>query len=143
MSVFLLLLRPSLRRSGKSQDNSGIPPGIQRLAYAGKNLDDPDRKLKKFGIAYWHSKFPDWCEGPADCVFFLARTPVGGLTRCPSFTRASSLNRFFPKSAGQLSSDAFCEKGRRAAAQGERVTLLHYQHSVSSVVKSDVCAVFT
>lgn len=131
---------PFLSGSGKSQDKSGIPPGIQRLAYAGKNLDDPDRKLKKFGIIYWHSKFPDWCERPAECVLFLARSPpVGGIKIDP---RASLLNPFLPGSAGQLSLDAFYENGRRAAAPGERATLLHHQHSVFSVVKSDVCAVF-
>merc|ERR1711933_568131 len=38
----------------------GIIPGMQKLAYAGKKLDDPKRTLEHYGIAYWHAKFPSW-----------------------------------------------------------------------------------
>ncbi|WZN58590.1 ubiquitin-like domain-containing protein [Chloropicon roscoffensis] len=42
------------------KEKGGIIPGMQKLAYAGKKLDDPKRTLEHYGIAYWHAKFPDW-----------------------------------------------------------------------------------
>jgi hypothetical protein len=42
------------------KEKGGIIPGMQKLAYAGKKLDDPKRTLEHYGIAYWHKKFPDW-----------------------------------------------------------------------------------
>mmetsp|Transcript_6266 Transcript_6266/g.15877 ORF Transcript_6266/g.15877 Transcript_6266/m.15877 type:complete len:101 (+) Transcript_6266:498-800(+) len=42
------------------KEKGGILPGLQRLAYAGKKLDDPKRTLEHYGIAYWHKKFPHW-----------------------------------------------------------------------------------
>ncbi|KAK2079390.1 hypothetical protein QBZ16_003081 [Prototheca wickerhamii] len=42
------------------RDKSGIIPALQKLSYAGKNLDDPQRTLAHYGVAYWHSKFPHW-----------------------------------------------------------------------------------
>ncbi|GAB4820460.1 hypothetical protein N2152v2_007506 [Parachlorella kessleri] len=41
-------------------DKSGIIPGLQRLSYAGKHLDDPQRTLEHYGVAYWHKSFPHW-----------------------------------------------------------------------------------
>ncbi|KAI3435551.1 hypothetical protein D9Q98_001616 [Chlorella vulgaris] len=42
------------------RDKGGIIPGLQQLAYAGKNMDDSQRTLEHYGIAYWHAKFPHW-----------------------------------------------------------------------------------
>lgn len=42
------------------RDKGGIIPGLQKLAYAGKHMDDPKRTLQHYGIEYWHAKFPDW-----------------------------------------------------------------------------------
>merc|ERR1711959_666978 len=42
------------------KDKGGIIPGMQKLAYAGKKLDDPKRTLEHYGVSYWHKKFPDW-----------------------------------------------------------------------------------
>jgi len=33
---------------------------MQKLAYAGKKLDDSKRTLEHYGVAYWQKKFPDW-----------------------------------------------------------------------------------
>lgn len=41
-------------------DQGGIIPALQRFAYAGKNLEDSQRTLEQYGIAYWHKKFPNW-----------------------------------------------------------------------------------
>lgn len=30
------------------------------LGCAGKHLDDAQRTLGQYGVAYWHRKFPDW-----------------------------------------------------------------------------------
>ena len=38
----------------------GIPPALQRLSYAGKPLDDAQRHLSHYGVAYWHARFPHW-----------------------------------------------------------------------------------
>ncbi|KAF6264124.1 hypothetical protein COO60DRAFT_1634562 [Scenedesmus sp. NREL 46B-D3] len=40
--------------------HSGGPFAITRLSYAGKHLDDAQRTLEQYGIAYWHRKFPHW-----------------------------------------------------------------------------------
>jgi hypothetical protein len=37
-----------------------VLPGLQRLSYAGKRLDDAQRTLEHYGIAYWHARFPHW-----------------------------------------------------------------------------------
>jgi hypothetical protein len=42
------------------QDAGGVLPALQRLSYAGKHLDDAQRTLEQYGIAYWHAKFPHW-----------------------------------------------------------------------------------
>merc|ERR1712037_110396 len=42
------------------KDKGGIIPGMQKLAYAGKKLDDPKRTLEHYGVSYWHKNFPDW-----------------------------------------------------------------------------------
>jgi hypothetical protein len=42
------------------QDVSGIIPALQKFSYAGKNLDDSQRTLEQYGIAYWNKKFPAW-----------------------------------------------------------------------------------
>jgi len=41
-------------------DRCGVLPGLQKLAYAGKNMEDPARTLEHYGVKYWHAKFPDW-----------------------------------------------------------------------------------
>lgn len=38
----------------------GVIPALQRLSYAGKDLEDSQRTLEHYGIAYWHKKFPHW-----------------------------------------------------------------------------------
>lgn len=35
-------------------------PALQRLSYAGKRLDDAQRTLEQYGVAYWHARFPQW-----------------------------------------------------------------------------------
>lgn len=42
------------------RDIGGILPALQRLSYAGKHLDDPQRTLEHYGVGYWHKKFPHW-----------------------------------------------------------------------------------
>lgn len=34
----------------------GILPGVQKLAYAGKNFEDANRTLEHYGVAYWSKK---------------------------------------------------------------------------------------
>jgi hypothetical protein len=41
-------------------EHTGVMPGLIRLAYAGKKLDDENRKLEHYGVRYWNAKFPDW-----------------------------------------------------------------------------------
>jgi len=41
-------------------ERCGVMPGLIRLAYAGKKLDDDARKLEHYGVRYWNAKFPDW-----------------------------------------------------------------------------------
>ena len=38
----------------------GVLPGLQRLSYAGKKFEDPERNLEHYGVKYWNAKFPDW-----------------------------------------------------------------------------------
>ncbi|KAK9868405.1 hypothetical protein WJX84_002515 [Apatococcus fuscideae] len=38
----------------------GVLPGLQKLSYAGKNLEDAQRTLQHYGVEYWWRKFPDW-----------------------------------------------------------------------------------
>lgn len=45
---------------GVIKDKCGIMPGLQKLAYAGKNFEDSQRTLEHYGVKYWHEKFPDW-----------------------------------------------------------------------------------
>ena len=42
------------------KEKGGIIPGLQKLAYAGKKLDDSKRTLEHYGVKYWHDKFPSW-----------------------------------------------------------------------------------
>ncbi|KAG2497485.1 hypothetical protein HYH03_004638 [Edaphochlamys debaryana] len=42
------------------RDAGGIPPALQKLSYAGKALDDSQRTLEHYGVAYWHKRFPHW-----------------------------------------------------------------------------------
>ncbi|KAG2436012.1 hypothetical protein HYH02_011724 [Chlamydomonas schloesseri] len=42
------------------RDQGGLLPALQRLSYAGKHLDDSQRTLQHYGIAYWHKRFPHW-----------------------------------------------------------------------------------
>jgi hypothetical protein len=41
-------------------EKGGIIPALQRLSFAGKNLEDSQRTLEHYGVAYWHAKFPHW-----------------------------------------------------------------------------------
>jgi hypothetical protein len=41
-------------------EKGGIIPALQRFSYAGKNLEDSQRTLEQYGLAYWHDKFPHW-----------------------------------------------------------------------------------
>jgi hypothetical protein len=45
---------------GIVQDKAGIIPALQKFSYAGKNLEDSQRTLEQYGIAYWNAKFPGW-----------------------------------------------------------------------------------
>ena len=38
----------------------GVLPGLQRLTFAGKKMDDSERNLEHYGFKYWNKKFPDW-----------------------------------------------------------------------------------
>ena len=38
----------------------GVLPGLQRLTFAGKKMDDAERNLEHYGVKYWIKKFPDW-----------------------------------------------------------------------------------
>ncbi|KAI8471917.1 MAG: hypothetical protein J3K34DRAFT_415633 [Monoraphidium minutum] len=42
------------------RDVGGVLPALQRLSYAGKHLDDAQRTLEQYGLAYWAAKFPGW-----------------------------------------------------------------------------------
>eukprot|EP00879_Flechtneria_rotunda_P010795 GHRR01011280.1.p1 GENE.GHRR01011280.1~~GHRR01011280.1.p1 ORF type:complete len:213 (+),score=48.92 GHRR01011280.1:992-1630(+) len=42
------------------RDTGGILPALQKLSYAGKHLNDAQRTLEQYGVAYWHNKFPHW-----------------------------------------------------------------------------------
>jgi hypothetical protein len=42
------------------RDATGVPPALCRLRYAGQALDDAQRTLGHYGVAYWHAKFPHW-----------------------------------------------------------------------------------
>ena len=35
-------------------------PALQRLSYAGKQLDDAQRTLEQYGVAQWAAKVPNW-----------------------------------------------------------------------------------
>ncbi len=41
-------------------EKCGILPGLQRMSYAGKQMEDAERKLEHYGVKYWNKKFPDW-----------------------------------------------------------------------------------
>ncbi len=41
-------------------EKCGILPGLQRMRYAGKQMDDAERKLEHYGIKYWNKQFHDW-----------------------------------------------------------------------------------
>ena len=41
-------------------EHCGVLPGLQRLSYAGKKFEDPERNLEHYGVKYWNKKFPDW-----------------------------------------------------------------------------------
>lgn len=49
-----------LPRHHGRQDVGGVLPALQRLSYAGKRLDDAQRTLEHYGVAYWAAKFPHW-----------------------------------------------------------------------------------
>lgn len=45
---------------GVIAEHCGVLPGLQRLSYAGKKFEDPERTLEHYGVKYWNAKFPDW-----------------------------------------------------------------------------------
>ena len=55
-------------------EKGGIIPALQKFSYAGKNLEDSQRTLEHYGIAYWHAKFPHWPLKIRRCKF--AYSPV-------------------------------------------------------------------
>ncbi|KAL6775802.1 hypothetical protein ACKKBG_A18550 [Auxenochlorella protothecoides x Auxenochlorella symbiontica] len=60
---FLLEVSPAMRIEDLRKlikDKAGIIPALQKLSFAGKNLDDAQRTLAHYGVAYWHDKFPEW-----------------------------------------------------------------------------------
>ncbi|GAX79487.1 hypothetical protein CEUSTIGMA_g6928.t1 [Chlamydomonas eustigma] len=42
------------------RDVGGIIPALQRLSFAGKHMEDSQRTLEHYGVAYWNKRFPDW-----------------------------------------------------------------------------------
>lgn len=42
------------------QEKGGVPVSLQKLAYGGKRLVDPNRTLAQYGVAYWNKRFPNW-----------------------------------------------------------------------------------
>ncbi len=52
-------------------EKGGIIPALQRFSYAGKNLEDSQRTLEHYGIAYWNKKFPAWPLKIRRCKFFF------------------------------------------------------------------------
>ena len=42
------------------RDATGVPPALCRLSFAGTRLEDAQRTLGHYGVAYWHAKFPHW-----------------------------------------------------------------------------------
>ena len=78
-----------------------MPPALLRLSYAGKALDDAQRTLQHYGVAYWHAKFPAWplrirkrecflavcCFSRAFAVAAAAADTRRFLTRCPDRRR--------------------------------------------------------
>ena len=54
------IMNESQWNNNKMQDKSGIIPALQKFSYAGKNLEDSQRTLEQYGIAYWNKKFPGW-----------------------------------------------------------------------------------
>jgi hypothetical protein len=42
------------------QDVGGILPALARLSYAGKHMEDAQRTLEHYGVAFWHARFPHW-----------------------------------------------------------------------------------
>jgi len=60
---FVLKVSPKMRVEELRKvikDTCGIIPALQKFSYAGKNLDDSQRTLEQYGIAYWNAKFPGW-----------------------------------------------------------------------------------
>ena len=45
---------------GVIAEHCGVLPGLQRLSFAGKKFEDPERNLEHYGVKYWNAKFPDW-----------------------------------------------------------------------------------
>ena len=41
-------------------ETSGILPAVQKLSYAGKDLNDSQRSLEQYGVKFWNAKFPGW-----------------------------------------------------------------------------------
>jgi hypothetical protein len=42
------------------RDKGGILPALQKLSYAGKNMEDSQRTLEQYGVEYWNARFPHW-----------------------------------------------------------------------------------
>ncbi len=82
---------------GVLRDAGGLLPALQRLSFAGKNLDDAQRTLEQYGVAYWHAKFPHWplklrrCEWPRVGALVGQKVSVHACvyTRCSPWAPAS------------------------------------------------------
>eukprot|EP00899_Mesostigma_viride_P015035 jgi/Mesvir1/23532/Mv18233-RA.1 len=42
------------------RDATGIMPGVMKLSYAGKMMDNSNATLLQYGVPFWHEQFPDW-----------------------------------------------------------------------------------
>ena len=60
---FVLKVSPKMRVEELRKlihETSGILPAVQKLSYAGKDLNDSQRSLEQYGVKFWNAKFPGW-----------------------------------------------------------------------------------
>ena len=60
---FVLKVSPKMRVEELRKliyETCGILPAVQKLSYAGKDLNDSQRSLEQYGVSYWNGKFPGW-----------------------------------------------------------------------------------
>lgn len=61
--AFIIKISPKMRIEEVRtviRDKGGILPALQKLSYAGKNLEDSQRTLEQYGVGYWNARFPHW-----------------------------------------------------------------------------------